>query len=359
MEQFDYKCGEKEIGDRTEPLLSIIMPVYNTEKYLGQAIESVLHQSFKDLELIIVEDKSEDGSFALCKTYAQTDARINLLKGEHRGVSEARNKGILEAKGRYITFIDSDDFIHPNTYEIIFTHLQSNKDTIYAFGLVNYYTDNTDIEFMAKEKLTESYKINDRIIFCNSFKDCICQMLTPDIGFFLCNKVYPASAVKKLLIDTEYSMCEDLIFNWMIAKERMDMIVIDMPLYYYRHTNSSITRTPNLNMYKDCVKAYKYIIDTDSSGISEESYREFIKRYIHFNLILIEIMCLDDSFDLKLYRNIISILKLYKSIIKQETAFKRVKIFSAVCSYRLFKVFFSIEKSLRSLMKKRSWYIEN
>lgn len=358
MEQFDYKCGEKEIGDTAAPILSVIMPVYNTERYLGQAIESVLNQSFKNLELIIVEDKSEDGSFELCRKYADSDERINLLKGEHTGVSSARNKGILEAKGRYITFVDSDDFIHPKTYETVFSLLEINECTIYTFGLTNYYKDDDEIEFMSEEKLRGKLLADNNITHCNSFNSCISQMLLSNVGFFLWNKIYPAELVKNILIDTEYLMCEDLLFNWKLVQFSNDMVVMNVPLYYYRHTNTSITRTPSMNKYIDCVKVYRYILDTAPSGITKDSYNEFIRRYIYFNIILIEIMCITDTFDLALYQNIVDIFKTYKNTIKKENVLRRIKVLFARRSYCLFKALFIIERYMRIVLKKRNWYIK-
>lgn len=96
------------------PLISIVIPVYNTEKYLKRCIDSVLGQSFTNFELILVDDGSKDNSGKICDDYAQQDTRVRVIHQDNKGVSVARNKGIDEAKGEYISFIDSDDWVEEN-----------------------------------------------------------------------------------------------------------------------------------------------------------------------------------------------------------------------------------------------------
>ena len=95
----------------TQPQISIIVPVYNSEKYLGACIDSILSQSFRDIELILVDDGSRDSSSRICDDYAQKDGRVKVIHKANGGVSAARNDGLDIAKGEYITFIDSDDWV--------------------------------------------------------------------------------------------------------------------------------------------------------------------------------------------------------------------------------------------------------
>ena len=98
-------------------LVSVVMPIYNAEKYLAQAIESVLNQSLKDFELILVNDGSKDTSLAICETYAKKDARIKVIHQKNGGICAARNRGVLEASGEYLAFIDNDDVYLPDLLE--------------------------------------------------------------------------------------------------------------------------------------------------------------------------------------------------------------------------------------------------
>ena len=104
-----------------EPLISVIVPIYNIEKYLGICIESILDQTYQNLDIIVVDDGSTDGSGPICDFYAGKDPRIRVFRSDHRGVSAARNIGIGNAKGAYITFIDSDDWVEPDTIEAYVT----------------------------------------------------------------------------------------------------------------------------------------------------------------------------------------------------------------------------------------------
>ena len=98
-------------------LISIIVPVYNVEKYLERCLDSILSQTFSDFELILVNDGSTDHSLEICRSYAEKDERILLIDQENRGLSAARNAGIAVAKGEYLGFVDSDDYIAQNMYE--------------------------------------------------------------------------------------------------------------------------------------------------------------------------------------------------------------------------------------------------
>lgn len=105
---------EKEQGSSAAPMISIIVPVYNTEKYLRRCIDSVLAQTYKDFELLLIDDGSTDTSGAICDEYAEKDGRIRVFHKENGGVSSARNLGLDNAKGEWITFVDSDDYIEEN-----------------------------------------------------------------------------------------------------------------------------------------------------------------------------------------------------------------------------------------------------
>lgn len=108
----------------TTPTVSVIMPVYNTEKYVRQAIQSVLNQSFEDFELLIIDDQGTDQSINICKRFV--DARIRIISQKNRGLAGARNTGIRNARGRYIAFLDSDDFWHPQKLARHTAHLEVN-----------------------------------------------------------------------------------------------------------------------------------------------------------------------------------------------------------------------------------------
>ena len=105
------------------PEISIIVPVYNAENYLDNCIKSILNQTFEDFELILVNDGSTDKSSHICNYYKKIDSRIKLINKKNGGVSSARNKGLEVAIGKYIGFVDSDDYIHPKMYETLYNYI--------------------------------------------------------------------------------------------------------------------------------------------------------------------------------------------------------------------------------------------
>lgn len=124
------------------PEISVIVPVYNVEKYLRQCIESIKMQTFENWELILVDDGSLDNSGSICDEYAQSDNRIKVVHKENGGVSTARNFGLAIAAGKYISFIDSDDYIVPKFFEIMLEKLLTYKADIVRCGFYEFNDSN-------------------------------------------------------------------------------------------------------------------------------------------------------------------------------------------------------------------------
>jgi glycosyltransferase involved in cell wall biosynthesis len=122
------------------PLVSVLMPVYNAESYLAEAIESILKQTFTDFEFIIVDDGSSDGSLSILQEFAQKDARIRLISKENKGISQSRNQLLDLAQGKYLAWMDSDDISLPNRFELMVSWLTANPDHI-ALGCKTIFID--------------------------------------------------------------------------------------------------------------------------------------------------------------------------------------------------------------------------
>lgn len=130
-------------------MISVIVAIYNIEKYIGKCIDSIKNQTFQQLEIILVDDGSTDKSGEICEQYAVSDKRIIVIHQENAGLSAARNKGIRKAKGEYITFIDGDDYIHPQMMEILYRNI---KNTGASISIGNYKEVNC-LETIAAESL--------------------------------------------------------------------------------------------------------------------------------------------------------------------------------------------------------------
>ena len=156
-----------------ENLISVIVPIYNVERYLPKCIESILNQTYKDLEIILVNDGSTDSSLNICQEYMLRDDRIKIVNKKNGGLSSARNAGLEIASGKYISFIDSDDFIHETMYEkMISLNIRCNTDICicdyYTFANqefcgFQYKDENSFFEIMDKEEVIKRYLLGNWI----------------------------------------------------------------------------------------------------------------------------------------------------------------------------------------------------
>ena len=132
----------------TYPLISIIVPIYKVEQYLGRCVESIVNQTYKNLEIILVDDGSPDNCPAMCDNWACKDARIKVVHKQNGGLSDARNAGMDIAKGEYIAFVDSDDYVRSDMYELLYNNMQENESDISACGVEMVREDETPIAML-------------------------------------------------------------------------------------------------------------------------------------------------------------------------------------------------------------------
>ncbi len=228
-------------------MISIIIPVHNVETYLPQCIESVLSQTFRDFELILVDDGSTDHSTVICDEYAQTDDRIKVFHQDNSGVSAARNNGICYAKGEWITFIDSDDWVDVDYLEN-FRFEESDSDIIVQ-GLKYYDNRNGQI--------FEYIRVNNCELCGPRQKELIAENKVLSLGYPVA-KLYKKSLIaNRVLFNTSISYHEDHIFvldTYNLAK-RIKLVNSVSYNYRYYHTNNSLSSKKhswqNLNIAAD------------------------------------------------------------------------------------------------------------
>lgn len=149
--------------EKFSPTISVIVPVYNVEKYLTRCIDSILSQTFTDFELLLIDDGSTDNSGKICDEYAKQDSRIRVFHKENGGVSSARNLGLDNAKGNWICFCDSDDYVLPNWLYDFSLHLNKNKSLVIS-GFISVYKGQKTICELAPASLEDPIEINSFII---------------------------------------------------------------------------------------------------------------------------------------------------------------------------------------------------
>ena len=132
--------------------ISVIVPIFNSEQFINRCVESILNQTYKNLEIILVDDGSTDDSGKICDQYALTDSRITVIHKINEGVSKARNMGIDASKGDLISFVDADDFLDVNMYEELINHLNENPADICCMAKIYM---NNDVYTLIQEKLSD------------------------------------------------------------------------------------------------------------------------------------------------------------------------------------------------------------
>ena len=214
------------------PEISIIVPVYNVEKYLKRCIDSILNQSFTDFELILVDDGSTDNSGKIIDEYTIKDERIKVIHKENGGQGSARNRGLDIAKGNYIGFIDSDDWIHKDMYKILYENIIKYNMDISQIDHkpTSSYINDEDI-------INEKVHIVDNIL--EEFGNCTSFELLPYI--FVWNKLYKADIWSNFRFP-ENKFAEDLRVIYKMYDKSNKMIKIDRKLYYYFMSDNSSTR---------------------------------------------------------------------------------------------------------------------
>lgn len=211
--------------------VSVIVPVYNVAKYLKHCLESILNQSFKDFEVICVNDGSTDNSLEILQQYAQKDKRVKIINQTNKGLSDARNAALNIAEGEFIAFADSDDYYAPNFLELL---LKVQKDT------------NTDIvgcDFQKIYKSTDTLK-PVLVVHPKPYKDALQVLLHKNnfIHFNVWNKLYKRSVIGDIRF-VSHIYYEDWVFNCCIFEQARGFAWIKEKLYAYRMSNGSIMRS--------------------------------------------------------------------------------------------------------------------
>lgn len=219
----------KKVGKK--PLISVIVPVYNVEKYLNKCIDSIISQTYENLEILIVNDGSTDNSGKICEEYAKNDKRIKIIHQKNGGLSAARNTGIKNSTGEYIGFVDSDDWIDQEMYQTLYEILTAYDGDISACGITKVDNESEKIklrkpkvsQYTQSEYLKKYFKINSQS----------CE-------YYACNKLYK----RTLLTNTQYPIgltSEDVLGTYKAILHAGKVVATTQNYYHYRQNSQSIT----------------------------------------------------------------------------------------------------------------------
>ncbi len=306
---------------KMDDLISIIVPVYNVEQYLDRCINSLISQTFHNIEIILVNDGSTDNSREICEKYKKIDKRIKLINKSNGGLSEARNYGIKESKGNYLFFIDSDDFMHTDTINFLYNQLKDNKADISTVLYKKIYEGETLVDETFSNINTRVYDNVDALEKLLYQDNCTTSAWGKLYKRDLFNGIeYPVGQVH-----------EDLPITYKLFYKSKKVVISDAMMYYYLLRKTSITgsnynekRSVSLKFAKD---ETKFIQDNIPSLILAAYNREFME-----GIFTILGIGKSKNFD-KIKKQAFLIVKKYRGVvIKDKKAGKRSKIF-AISSY--------------------------
>lgn len=255
--------------------ISVIVPVYQVEKYISECIESVLAQTFTDFELILVDDGSTDNSGKICDLYAKKDNRIKVIHKENGGLSDARNKGLENASGKYFMFVDSDDYIAPNMAECLYKNISESRADI-AVCNYRYVFEDSKKDFSTENK---AEILDGKEIFYNRKNE-------RNYGFWTVawNKLYKAEALENIRF--RFGKYHEDEF-WANDIYQMDIKVVTVAecLYYYRQRGNSIMSNQNIKKCFDLIEAFdeRISIYLRQEKYSDQAYKVLIYSLEHLN----------------------------------------------------------------------------
>lgn len=211
------------------PLISLIVPVYNSEKDLRKCLDSIINQTYRNLEIILIDDGSKDSSGAICDEYAAKDSRIVCVHQPNGGVSKARNEGARRAHGEYIHFPDSDDYLEPDTYDYLLTLLEK------------HHCDAVNFEYFVTTSTNETvHKLSDE--YYGLFPTAEAHRIILSGEPFCWNKIYSKRLIEGLLFHEDIYRGEDGLFAHYAIEKAENVWFDTRPLYHYVQSEESACR---------------------------------------------------------------------------------------------------------------------
>lgn len=265
--------------------VSIIVPVYNKAKYLKEIIFDISNQTFNDFECLIIDDGSFDGSEKICDQFSRVDKRFKVFHIVNSGVSNARNLGIDNAKGKYITFIDADDRININYLKNLMTCIENEKVDM-VVGSYKKFWDNND------NMIEVSYENNNKkLIFSSLVNNFVEEQIRSGIFGCCVAKIFKRSLIEDLRFDSSISLAEDLDFYLKLYPRIKTIYFDDKAFYYYRQEAENSSSLVNdydidyLSQLKINLKLKKFLCNMNCyNGNNKLLIDSIIMNYVFFSI---------------------------------------------------------------------------
>ena len=250
--------------------VSVIIPVYNVEKYLGECLESIIDQSLEDIEIVCVNDGSTDNSLSILESYAELDNRIKIISQENHGLAAARNTGLKNINGDYVYFIDSDDFLELSALEELYNLAEEKSLDFVMFKLINFDDEINEYYTIPDYEMSEiSNLIGENVFNFEDLEDLIFKIAVSSV-----NKLYNMDFINKTGASfPEGLIFEDNVFFWEILFDAKRIGFVDKHFYNRRRRANSITGAANLN-FVDTLKIHNLIFEIFKKHNQFDKYKE-------------------------------------------------------------------------------------
>lgn len=312
------------------PKVSVIVPVYNTEKYLRECVDSLLKQTLTDIEIILIDDGSPDNSAYICDEYAKLDSRVKVIHKENGGLSSARNVALDICQGEYIGFVDSDDFVEPTMFEELYNSAINNDSDISICALSTF----------SEKKIVPKLLPFDKEIYKDS--EITEYFIVPLLGenpnekitsldFFVCRQLFKKEIIGNIRFKSErVYFAEDGMFDFDVYPVCKTISVVNKPLYFYRYNCDSLSNKyrENLwNMFTNYLEAEYELLDKLGIEINDSinvRLCNLTQKFVVFSAInLGKVGCNLSNIEKKKVLNEIRLNKYVKEVLKFTSIIKQ------------------------------------
>jgi len=306
-----------------DKLISVIVPVYNAENKISKCLESILVQTYSNIQIVLVNDGSKDSSLQICKKYAKQDARIKLVDQVNGGEGAARNRGIAEAQGELICFVDADDYVNPDFVKNLYDLLKKNDSEMSICGFTELKGDLVLNETTGSTQIMSQKEAMENLLKDNSFKG------------YVWNKMFKIDIIRgnNIQFDTTLGVWEDVLFVFVYMKYVNKVVFSPIPMYFYIYMENSASHQHNYVLGYGAIRAKNQIRDLIPQDYDNVK-RQLAIRYVQSAFAVIRnIGYKDGDKNSEYYKDSLKIIKKYgdKYILKYLSRKDRFCIY--ICKY--------------------------
>ena len=319
-------------------LVSIIIPIYNVEKYLDKCLKTIINQTYKNIEIILVDDGSTDNSLFICNKYAEDDKRIKVLHKKNEGVSVARNIGIKLSTGKFVVFVDPDDYVSNNHIETLYNCIISNNVDLVISNAINVTEDGN------------MFKNEEKKDFFMNKEECLKELLSENNFSHVCwGNIYKRELLEVCSFNDKYRIAEDLDFLYEYISNIESGYFLSKNTYYWLMREGSATNSQYSEKWNDELEICKSIIERNFD-LQSDLYHYAIEKYIRMNFNQVQRFSLNKK-QIKLFRDNIKVYKKEAFNGNRLSKGYKLKIIIFLKSYRLYKVSLKIKDKIKSVGK--------